>query len=116
MSKVGVSIINYNSKETLKRCLESIFSQKWENEVEVWVVDNNSPDNGKKMVKEQFKQVRLIESDENGGFAKGQNQALKKMKVDYAVLLNPDTLVSPGAIDKMVSFMKEYPRCGISAC
>jgi GT2 family glycosyltransferase len=112
---IAISIINYNSKELLRPLLKNLLSQKI-NGAEIWVVDNNSPDNGKEMIKKEFKQVHLIESGENGGFAKGHNLVLKKIKTELVLLLNPDTKIPNGAIEQMIKFMTENPNCDISSC
>jgi GT2 family glycosyltransferase len=110
---VAVSIINYNSIELLKPLLKNLLGQIG---VEVWVVDNDSPDKGAEVIKKDFGKVHLIESKENGGFAKGQNLALKKISTDYALILNPDTKIPDDAISKMVEFMDAHPKCGVSSC
>lgn len=113
---VTVSIVEFNTKDLLRECLKSILDQKWENEVKVWVIDNNSQDKSAVMIKSQFSEVKLIKSSKNRGFAGGQNLALKKIKSDFVLLLNPDTKIPPGSIDQMVEFMGRYPDCGISSC
>lgn len=114
---VAVSIVEYNSKELLRECLLGILDQKWNNEVEVWVVDNSSNNTqAAEMILKEFPQVKLIRSGKNRGFAGGQNLALKKIKADFVLLLNPDTKVSKGTIDEMVDFMNKYESCGIASC
>lgn len=115
--KVAVSIVEYKSKKLLRECLLSILKKDWNNEIEVWVVDNNLQDTqAAKMLLKEFPQVKLIRSGKNRGFAGGQNLALKKIKSDFVLLLNPDTKVSKGVIDEMVNFMNEYKSCGIASC
>jgi GT2 family glycosyltransferase len=112
---LAVSIINYNSKNLLEPLLKSLLSQKVKG-MEIWVVDNNSPDDGVEMVKKEFKDVHLIESPENGGFAKGHNLALKKITTDYVLILNPDTKLPDGVIGEMIKFMEDNPDCGVASC
>jgi GT2 family glycosyltransferase len=66
------------------------------------VVDNNSPDKSAEMIRQEFPSVRLIANKDNRGFAAANNQALKVADAKYYLLLNPDTEVLEGAIDKMV--------------
>ena len=75
---LSVVIVNYNVKYFLEQCLKSVFAAKTEGfELEVFVVDNNSVDDSVAMVRERFPQVKVIANDENVGFAKANNQALK---------------------------------------
>lgn len=114
--KVVVSIVEYNTEQLLKNCLNSILNKKWQNDIEVWVADNASSDNSVKMIKQNFPHVKLIESKKNLGFAGGHNLVLKKAKADYYLILNSDTLLLDDVIDKMVKFMEDNPNCGIASC
>lgn len=112
---VTVSIVEFNTKELLRECLTSL-NKKWQNEVKILVVDNNSQDQSTKMVAKEFPEVKLIKSGKNRGFAGGQNLGLRKIKSDFILILNPDVQISPSSIDQMVEFMGNYPNCGISSC
>lgn len=111
--KTSVSIINYNSLDHLKPLLNDLLKQK---DLELWVVDNDSPDKGVEIIKKEYKKVNLIQSKENGGFAKGHNLVLKKIDTKYVLILNPDTKIPDDAIGKMVEFMEDHPKCGIASC
>ncbi len=96
--KLSIIIINFNTKELLKSCLESIFLASCQKkqlfgQLEVIVVDNNSVDGSQQMVKKDFAQVRLIENKTNFGFSRAVNQGIKKAKGKYILLLNSDILV-----------------------
>ncbi|MBX9687698.1 MAG: glycosyltransferase family 2 protein [Candidatus Obscuribacterales bacterium] len=113
--RLSVIVVSWNvskllnvSLETLKRDLEAI-------ESEVFVVDNASADDSVEMVRKNHSWVTLIANQENLGFAKANNQALKLAKGDYILLLNPDTEVHPGAISCLLSFLEKNPRAGIVA-
>ena len=80
--------------------------------VEVFVVDNNSVDGSAAMVREKFPRVRIIENKKNTGFAAANNQAIKKAKGKYILLLNPDTIVREDTFVKCVEFMEEHPQAG----
>lgn len=79
---------------------------------EVFVVDNNSQDGTAEMIREKFPQVKLINNKDNAGFPKANNQAILKSSGRYILLLNPDTVVHPGALDKLVEFMDQHPDAG----
>lgn len=116
MSKIAVSIVEYNTKDLLKNCLNSIFNYKWINDIEVLVVDNDSKDESVEMVKKQFPKVSLIENKKNVGFGAGHNLSFKKIKADYYVILNSDALLEEFVLDEMVKFMEDNPSCGVSSC
>ena len=80
------------------------------------MIDNTSRDNSVPMLKQNFPEVHLIENDDNVGFTRANNQAIRQCRSDYVLLLNPDTLIQDGAIDKMVQFMDEHPDVGVSGC
>jgi len=81
--------------------------------LEIWVVDNASTDDSVSMLHERYPQARVIVNTENRGFAAANNQALALARGRYAILLNPDTEVSPGALARMVRFLDEHPRAAI---
>ncbi len=126
--KIAVTTINYNSKENLRKLLKKIFNQRLsrsslrENKaslpvenLEVWMIDNDSPDKGGVELKKQFPKLNFIESKDNVGFAKGHNLALKKIHADYILIINPDVEIPDGAIADMVEFMEKNPDCGVSS-
>ena len=111
-----ISIVSYDTEDLLKACLNSIYQNTEEINYEVIVVDNNSTDGSVDMIKEEFPQVKLIRNKENLGFAKANNQAIKKSKGRYILLLNSDTVVIPDAIRKMINFMDTHPEAGVVGC
>jgi len=115
MAEVDVSIIivNWNTAQITCDCLESVYQQTEEISFEVILVDNASSDNSVETIKAQFPQVVLIENDDNRGFAAANNQAMAIAKGRYVLLLNPDTLILDGAIQKTLAFGDKNPTCGI---
>jgi GT2 family glycosyltransferase len=113
---IAITIVEFNTKDLLKSCLNSIYKSKPKTKFEVWVVDNASGDESVQMVKEDFKDVNLIESKKNLGFGAGHNLALKKAQSPYYLILNSDTTIEKGTIDEMVQFMEDHPNCGIASC
>ncbi len=110
--QLSVVIVNWNTGELLGQCLASLFNSLQIKEVEVFVVDNASTDDSMALVRERFPQVRLIENEENLGFARANNQAFRQSSGRYVLMLNPDTLVHPLGIDALVDFMETHPRAG----
>ena len=109
---VSILVISYNTRAMTLECLASIAAETTVPH-EVIVLDNNSPDGSAAAIAEAFPHIRLIASPENHGFAKGNNIAAGYARGDYILLLNPDTLVLDGAIDKLVAFADRTPAAGV---
>ena len=110
--KLSVIIVNYNVSAFLEQALTSAVKAMRGVDGEIFVVDNHSVDNSVAMVKAKFPQVNLIENQENVGFAKANNQAIRISSGEYVLLLNPDTLVEEDTFEKCLRFMDETPDCG----
>lgn len=113
---LSIIIVNWNTKELLRDCLNSMYAETKINSFEVFVVDNASSDSSARMVELEFPQVNLIKNREDLGFAKASNQAIRKSKGRYILLLGPDTIVFPNTIDKMVIFMNARTDIGALGC
>jgi GT2 family glycosyltransferase len=116
---VGLSIIivNWNVKEYLKGCLESIYNLTQGVVFEVCVVDNGSSDGSVDMVKNLFPCVHLIENQENKGFAQSNNMALTQASGRYIMFLNPDTRLVGNALKASVDFLDTHTdAAGIGTC
>jgi len=110
--KLSVIIVNYNVKHFIEQCLHSVFRALKDIDAEVFVVDNNSVDGSVALVKEKFPHVILIENRVNTGFSKANNQAIRLSKGQYALLLNPDTVVQEDTFAKTIAFMDAHPDAG----
>jgi GT2 family glycosyltransferase len=113
MIHLSIIIVNWNTREYLLPCLESIFEKEHGISQEVIVVDNGSQDGSREEVKKKFPSIHLIENKKNLGFAKAANQGLEKASGRYLLLLNPDTQVKHGAIERLVSFMESHSEVGV---
>ncbi len=125
MLDLGIVIVNWNTRELLKRCLETVLASQGDFRFKVVVVDNASPDDSVDMVRTHFPAVEVIASATNGGFSYGNNLGLRALgyqgKSDvspdaprYALLLNPDTEVPPDALYNMVRYMDSRPEIGVA--
>ena len=114
--KLSIIIVNWNTKDLLRDCLNSVYSCVKDLKFEVIVVDNASTDKSVEMLKKEFPEIRLIENEENVGFAKANNQAMRPSSGSYILLLNPDTIICDNAIEKMVEFMYAHPEAGAVSC
>jgi len=107
-----IIIVNWNVKELLRDCLKSVYGRTQTISLEVLVVDNASPDGSIEMVEKEFPQVKLFKNKENVGFAKANNQAIRRSKGRYVMLMNPDTLIVGNALATMVVFMDNHGDTG----
>ncbi|MDP2952951.1 MAG: glycosyltransferase family 2 protein [Chloroflexota bacterium] len=114
MLDLSIVIVNYNTGDLLRECLRSLFASEGDFTYQVTVVDNHSQDGSAALVRREFPQVDLLENPENVGYAQANNQGLKSRKARYYLLLNPDTVLPPGALRGMLSFMEEHPQAGIA--
>lgn len=103
--KVSIVILNWNGQAYLQRFLPSVLATRYGN-CEIIVADNGSTDNSISWLREQHPGVRVIIMPQNGGFAKGYNDALKQVAADYYVLLNSDVEVQPGWIAPVIDLME----------
>ena len=110
---VSVIIVNWNTKDILQNCLDSIFQTIDNLSCEIIVVDNASSDGSTEMLKERYPQVIKIYNQVNKGFGAANNQAFAIMKGKYALLLNSDAILTPGAINKLYSFACGHPQAAI---
>lgn len=110
---VSVVIVSYNSRGVLEPCLESLEKQRIADRMEVIVVDNASSDGTPNLVRERYPWVTLIAGRKNVGFSRGVNLGIREAEGDFFLILNPDTVVREGSIEKLLEFMKGTPSAGI---
>ena len=113
---VSILIVSWNTREVLRDCLRTVYGQMKVVPFEVIVVDNASTDGSVEMVRQDFPQAILRANTTNRGFAAANNQGIGVAQGRYILLLNSDTLVLDGAIDKMVAFADEHPEAAGAAC
>lgn len=110
--ELSVIIVNYNVKHFLEQCLHSVYKAATGIETEIFVVDNNSVDGSAQLIREKFSQLHFVENKENIGFSRANNQAIRKAKGKYILLLNPDTVVEEDTFSKVIGFMENHPDAG----
>ncbi|MBL0146038.1 MAG: glycosyltransferase family 2 protein [Chitinophagaceae bacterium] len=110
--QLSVIIVNYNVKHFLEQCLQSVLMACSNIKAEIFVVDNNSSDGSKTYLKPLFPQVQFIWQEENTGFAKANNIAVKKATGEYVLFLNPDTIVAEDTFEKCISFFNKNKPAG----
>ena len=112
--RLSVVILNYNVRNFLHLCLQSVQHALRHIDAEIIVVDNNSHDDSCAMVRQYFPDVTLIENKENTGFPKGNNIGVAAAKGEYVCILNPDTVLADGTFEKLLLFADSMPDAGVT--
>jgi GT2 family glycosyltransferase len=110
---VSILIVNWNTRQCLRECLQSIQRTVKGLEIEVIVVDNASMDGSAEMVRSEFPGAILVASPENVGFARGNNLALSHASGEYILVMNPDVVLLDGTLEGLVDFAREVPDAGL---
>lgn len=113
---LSIVIVNWNTRELLADCLDSVFANLGDLSAEVLVVDNASADGSADMVAHCFPEVRLIRNADNRGFAAANNQAFELATGRQVLLLNNDTLVHGDVVAASVRYLDEHPEVGAMGC
>lgn len=113
MLDLSVIILSWNTCQLLEKCLTALVEFGREINFETIVIDNGSTDGSQQMVRSKFPDARLIENEENLGFAGGNNQGIRFSKSPFILLLNSDAFVTQGALEKLLGVMIEHPKAGI---
>lgn len=104
---ISVVIVNYNVKDLLLTCLETLYKfVPAQISIETIVVDNNSSDDSCTAIKNHYPEVILIENKENVGFPKANNQGFDIAKGEYIFMLNPDTEFIEDSVSKLVDYLR----------
>lgn len=110
--KLTTILCNYNTRDALARVLESLLATQGDLAAEIIVADNASRDGSADMVRQRFPAVNVIESGANRWFSGGNNLGLRAAQGEYALILNPDTILPPGALARLVAYLDEHPAVG----
>ena len=113
LKKLSIIIVNYNSGEELIVCIKSIRRYLTNVSYEIIVVDNNSTDNSRELLRINFKNIQKIFLKKNTGYAFANNYAMEQCNGDYILLLNPDTYIKNNSIKQMIDFLDSKPDVGV---
>lgn len=113
MSQLDIVLVSYNTAEYTHRAIESVYTETLKTNFNIIMVDNDSKDNSVELIRESFPEVKIIQTGANLGFAGGVNIGAKASNSNYILLLNPDTVILEGAIDKLMAFAEKKPQAGI---
>lgn len=114
--KLSIVIICWNDQKVLADCLESIFAGTHSVEFEVIVSDNASTDGSVSTIRKNYPQVHVLENGANLGFAKGNNVGIRASRGEYVLILNPDTVIHEGSLDKWLAFADRHTEAGAFGC
>jgi len=110
--QLSTVICNYNTRDELARALDSLLATSSDLAHEIIVVDNASRDGSAALVREHFPAVKVIESGANRWFSGGNNLGLRAAQGEYVLILNPDTITQPGALQTLVAYLDDHPAVG----
>ena len=105
MSALTIVIVSYNAQGDLARCLDSLLAAPPAIDHAIVVVDNASTDSTPAYVREHWPRVRLIAAETNLGFAQANNVGIRNTATELVLLVNPDTIVTAAAVDRLVSIL-----------
>jgi GT2 family glycosyltransferase len=111
VSRIAIVIVSYNARADLERCLDSLITAP-PADAEIVVADNGSTDGSADLVS-RFAGVTLLRLGENRGFSAGNNAAIRASGGELLLLLNSDTIVPPGAIERLAAILEARPRVGV---
>jgi GT2 family glycosyltransferase len=114
--KLSIVIICWNDLRVIRDCLRSIFEGTHTTSFEVIVSDNGSVDDSIEFIRKHYPTVRVIENQQNLGFARGNNAGIWTSRGEYVLILNPDTVIHDGALDRFVEFANRHPEAGAFGC
>ncbi|MBI1257810.1 MAG: glycosyltransferase [Chloroflexi bacterium] len=112
--QLSIIIVTYRPGAILDACLQSLAVGVGSLTYETIVVDNNSQDGTDEKIRTTYPDVRLIANPENKGFASANNLGLAQAGGDYLLLLNPDVVVEPGSLQRLVEFMEGDAHVGVT--
>ncbi len=107
---ISIIIINYKSASLVLECIESVYQHTKEHSFEIILVDNNSGDNCQQLVQDKYPATIWVQMGYNAGFGRANNEGFKIAKGNFILLLNADTVIQDGAIDKCANLLKKHPE------
>ncbi|MEJ2008119.1 MAG: glycosyltransferase family 2 protein [Acidobacteriota bacterium] len=114
--KLSIVILCWNDRKVIGDCLHSIYAGTQMTDFEVIVSVNGSSDGSVEFIRDNYPQVRVILNGANLGFAKGNNVGIRASQGKYVLILNPDTIIHEGALDKWLRFVDHHPEAGAFGC
>lgn len=113
---ISIIIINYKSAKLILDCIESVYKHTSQNRFEIILVDNDSEDDCRDLVTKKYPATRWLQMGYNAGFGRANNAGFEIAQGELILLLNADTIVLDGAIDKCAALLRKHPEavgCGV---
>jgi len=107
--RVSAIIVNWNTRDHLMECLDSLGGGNAESQLEIIVVDNNSSDGSGDAVQDRYPAVTLIRNECNLMFAGGVNTGIRNSQGKYLLFLNPDVLITPKVVCELADYLEKHP-------
>jgi hypothetical protein len=114
--KLSIVILCWNDRKVIADCLRSIFATTHSTEFEVIVSDNGSTDGSIEFIRTNYPLVTVVENGRNLRFAKANNVGIRVSCGEYVLILNPDTIIHEGTLDRIVSLADQHPEAGAFGC
>ena len=114
--KLSIVILCWNDLKVINNCLHSIFAGTRSTEFEVIVSDNGSTDGSPDFIRKTYPKVRVIENGANLRFSKGNNVGIAASAGEYVLILNPDTIIHEGSLDRWIEYADRHPEAGGFGC
>jgi len=114
-AQVAAIVINRNTREFLRSCLETLEAQDFSGGLSLWVVDNGSSDGSPQMVLNEFEGVNLVWNKKNVGYARACNQGIANTAEPYVFIMNSDTSLASDTVSELVAYLESHPACGLAA-
>ncbi len=114
--KLSIIILCWNDRKVIGDCLHSIYAGTRFTEFEIIVSVNGSDDGSVAFIRQNYPNVRVIENGANLGFAKGNNVGIRASTGELVLILNPDTIIHDGTLDRLVEFADRHPEAGAFGC
>lgn len=112
-AKVSGCIVTYNNRDVIYECIDSILEYTTDVDFSLYVVDNGSTDGTLDIIRNNFKQVKLICNAENMGFGHGHNKVLTDIDSEYHVVINPDITLNMDTISLLCEYLKDNPDTAV---
>jgi|SRR4030095_4119254 len=113
---LSIVIANWNTREMINQCIESIFGSQAKTELEIIVIDNGSSDGSAEFLESLGEKIVLIRNHENLGYSKACNQGMKIAEGKYVLLLGSDTIMQKNTIEECINFLETDPGAGAVGC
>ncbi len=116
MPDLSIVIVSYNTRDLLRRTLDSIQREAGDLTLETIIIDNGSHDGSADMVRADFPTMTLIDPGVNTWFTGGNNSGIARASGDFVLILNPDTIIQPDMLPTLVDYLRAHDHVGAVTC